>query len=154
MTSCPAAMGWDSQWFWKKAVSWDLDLGEASWFFRTWQGQGSLWTVGCMRVGWVSELRADDGRTVSIEKIVSLSPRVEKPKLKKGDKSFVPEPRELSVFRVFQIPMPMNIMNVLYIHIFTYSHFWICYISMIISNKFNRNTHIHTHTNIHIHIYK
>ena len=37
-----------------------------------------------MRIGWVSELRADDGRTVSIEKLcVSLSSRVENLNLKK-----------------------------------------------------------------------
>ncbi len=35
------------------------------------------------RVGWVSELRADDGRTVSIVEIVCLSPRVENLKVKK-----------------------------------------------------------------------
>ena len=34
------------------------------------------------RVGWVSELRADDGRAVNIEKLC-LSPRVEKLNLKK-----------------------------------------------------------------------
>ena len=33
---------------------------------------------------------------------MSLSPRVEKPKLKEGNKSFVPEPRESSVFRIFR----------------------------------------------------
>ena len=38
--------------------------------------------------------------TVSIVKIVSLSPCVKKPKLKEGNKSFVPEVRESSVFRV------------------------------------------------------
>ena len=36
----------------------------------------------CTRVCWVSELRADAGRTVSIIKIVSLSPRVENLKVK------------------------------------------------------------------------
>ena len=41
---------------------------------------------------------------------LSLSPRAEKPKLKEGNKSFVPEPRESSVFRVFRIPMRMNIL--------------------------------------------
>ena len=32
-----------------------------------------LFASGCTRVGWVSELRADAGRTVSIVKIVRLS---------------------------------------------------------------------------------
>ena len=55
------------------------------------------------RVGLVSELRADDGRTVSIEKFsLSLSLSLcRKPKLKEGNKSFVSEPRKSSVFRVF-----------------------------------------------------
>ena len=61
-----------------------------------------LWSEGVrVRVGWSSELRADDGRTVSIEKLcVSLS-ACRKPKLKEGNKSFVLGPRESSVFRVF-----------------------------------------------------
>ena len=75
-------------------------------------GQCSLWTAVRMRVVWVSGLRADDRRTVSIEKL-SLSlflSSCRKPKLKEGNKSFVPEPRESSVFRVYRIPMHMNIL--------------------------------------------
>ena len=73
-TSCPEAMGWGFRViFEKKAVSWDPNLDESSWVYemrRTWWGS--------------------DG-TVSIVKIVSLSPRVEKPKSREGNKSFVPE---------------------------------------------------------------
>ena len=59
-----------------------------------------LFAAGCACVGWVSELRADAGRTVSIVKIVSLSlSSCWKPKSQEGNKSFVPEPRESSVFR-------------------------------------------------------
>ena len=65
MTSCPEAMGRDSYGFWIKAVSWDLDLDEASWFF----GPEFVDCVVRMRLGWVSELKVDDGRTVSIEKL-------------------------------------------------------------------------------------
>ena len=42
-----------------------------------------LFAAGCARVGWVSELTADAGRTVSIVKIVSLSSRVENLQVKK-----------------------------------------------------------------------
>ena len=66
-------------------------------------GQSSYSLVGALRVV------GSDG-TVSIVRIVSLSPRVEKPKLKEGNKSFVPEPRESSVFRVFRIPMRIKIL--------------------------------------------
>ena len=45
----------------KKAVSWDFDLDKSSFF-----------AAGCECVGWVSELKANAGRTVSIVKIVSL----------------------------------------------------------------------------------
>ena len=34
MTSCLEVMGWDSWVFWKKAVSWDLDLDESSCLLR------------------------------------------------------------------------------------------------------------------------
>ena len=66
----------------KKAVSWDSGLGESS--CRLWDA---------------SRVVESDG-TVSIVKIVSLSPRVEKPKSQEeGNKSFVPEQRKSSVFR-------------------------------------------------------
>ena len=77
--------------FWKKSwdltldeVSWDLSLGEASWFLSL--GEASpVWAYGMLR-GFVGS----DG-TVSIVKIVSLSPRVEKLKVKEVNKCFVPE---------------------------------------------------------------
>ena len=55
-------------------VSWDLDLDEESWFLDLGEA-GSVMNSGVhAHVGWVSELKADDGRTVSIEKLcVSLS---------------------------------------------------------------------------------
>ena len=73
--------------FWKNAVSWDLKLDEASWFLDL--GEGSL--QDAPRV--VGSYGA-----VSILKIVSLS-SCWKPKSQEGNKSFVPEPRESSVFR-------------------------------------------------------
>ena len=79
----------------------ELRLSEL--IFWTWARPDQL--VDCrmrVRVGWVSELKADDRRTVSIEKLcVSLS-SCRKPKLKEGNKSFVSEPRESPVFRVFR----------------------------------------------------
>ena len=100
MTSCPEAMGWDSWVFWKKQLVeiWDWTKRVD---FRSSARRVQLFAAGGARVGWVSEFRADAGRTVSIVKIVSLSPRCEKPKSQEGNKSLVPEPRELSVFRVF-----------------------------------------------------
>ena len=76
MTSCPEAMDSDSWVFWKKQFveiwSWTKrvdfsDLGEAS----------AVCGVRT-RVGWVSELKADDRRTVSILEIESLSLLVSK----------------------------------------------------------------------------
>ena len=52
--------------------------------FRTWARPVQFVDCGVRTcVGWVSEMRADDGRTVSIVKIVSLFPRVENLNLKK-----------------------------------------------------------------------
>ena len=83
-------------------MSWNLRLDEASWFFGSGRGQSSLWTTGCAREHWLGQW-VESWRWTNSQhrKIVSLSPRVEKPKLKEGNKSFVPEPRESSVFRVF-----------------------------------------------------
>ena len=57
---------------------------------------------------------------------VSLS-SCRKSKLKEDNKSFVPEPRELSVFRVFRIPMRMNIMNVFTYPYISRINIWLCY---------------------------
>ena len=61
--------------FWKKAVSWDLNLEMAS-VFLSWARPGQL----CLRDAPC--VVGSDG-TVSIIKIVSLSPGVENPKVKK-----------------------------------------------------------------------
>ena len=71
MTSCPETMGWDSWVFWKKQ------------WVEIWTSTSPVGTAGCACVCWVSELRADIGRTVSIVEIVSLHPRVENLKVKK-----------------------------------------------------------------------
>ena len=92
MTSSPEAMGGGfGVIFEKNAVRWDLKLDEASWDPNL--GESS----------WVYEMRVvgSDG-TVSLVKIVSLSPRVENLKVKKVIKVSYLNYRESSVFRVFQ----------------------------------------------------
>ena len=99
MTSCLEAMGWEFWWFLKKVVSWDLNLGEASpaggyGRCRAFVGAVSWdWTLG-----WPVQLGSwlkDDVGTASIVKIVSLSPCVEKLKVKKTNKRFVPELKKI-----------------------------------------------------------
>ena len=74
-------------------------------------------------------------------KIVSLSPCVEKPKLKEGNKSFVPEPRESSVFCVFRIPIRVwtfyeDYERLIHPYICIVVS-WLCYITMALNtNKF------------------
>ena len=83
--------------FLKKAVSWDLTLDEASWDLklgeaspvcglrnaRAFVGSVSWYPDSGPRVQLGSWLKGDV-RTVSLVKIVSLSPRVEKLKVKKS----------------------------------------------------------------------
>ena len=88
-----------------------FELRRSKLIFRTWAKPMQFVDCGVRsRVGWVSELRADDGRTVSIEKLCLYISSCRKPKLKEGNKSFVSEPKESSVFPVFRIPMRMNIL--------------------------------------------
>ena len=88
--------------------------------FRTWARPVSLCSAGCARalVGSVSwELRMDEQS--ASKNCVSLS-SCRKPNLKEGNKSFVPVPRESSVFRVFRIPTRISIL-------WTYVHFTYLY---------------------------
>ena len=87
--------------FWKKA---ELRF-EPRWselIFGPGQGQSSHRSTRC--IAW------SDG-TVSIVKIVSLSPRVENPKVKKVI-SFVPELKSRQCFAYFGIPMHVNILHI------------------------------------------
>ena len=70
ITSCPEAMGWEFWWFLKKAVSWDLNLGEASWFLSL--GEAS-W--GLRDAPWFCWVRWNGQHS---QNCVSLSPRVER----------------------------------------------------------------------------
>ena len=63
-----------------------------------------------MDLGEASAVVGSDG-TVSIVKIVSLSPRVEKPKSKECNKSFVPQRQCFECF-FFRIPMHMNVLHI------------------------------------------
>ena len=83
MTSCPEAMVMDSLLFWIKAVSWDLDLDEASWFFGPEWGQSS-YGLRSVHARWLSQwVESWRWKNSQHRKIVSLSPRVENLNLKK-----------------------------------------------------------------------
>ena len=111
-------------------MSWDLKLDKASWFFGPGWGQCSV-DCGVHAHALVGSVSWSWRWTNSQQrKIVSLSLRVERPKLK-GDKSFVPEPRESSVSCVFWIPMHINIL-------WTYVHFtnpYHGYVTKIVRSK-------------------
>ena len=102
MTSCPEAMGWG---FWdlKKTVSWDLDLDEASWFFGPGWGRSSYELRG-VHTRWLSQwvenwqcTNSQHSKKLCLSLLMS-----ENLKLKKGNKSFIPEPEESrQVFWVF-----------------------------------------------------
>ena len=85
MTSCPEAIGWDSGWFWKKAVSWDPKLGEASWDLKLDEANPLRGLRDAPRVCWV---RWDGQHS---QNCVSLSLLVSEDKTQEGNKSFVPE---------------------------------------------------------------
>ena len=99
---------------WEKAESWvpasereirDSELGEAR----------RIWALRAPCVGWVESWRCKSSQH---RKIVSLSPHVEKAfKLKKVNKSFVPEP--ISSFRIpiYVYEHFMNIMSISHIRI-------------------------------------
>ena len=105
MTSCPEAMGWDFLVFWKKQFVeiWDRTKRVG---IRIWARPVQLFAARCARVCWVTELRADAGRTVSIVKIVYLSTRVENLKVKKVIKvSYLNQESR----QCFGIPMQVNV---------------------------------------------
>ena len=101
---CHAQKRWadDFGWFFKKKLSWDLKLEE----LKSEPRRVQLGLRDAPRVV------GSDG-TVSIVEIVSLFPHVEKPKSQEGNKSFVPKPRDSSVFRVFfGFPMHVNVLRI------------------------------------------
>ena len=98
--------------FWKKAVSWDLKLDEANWFLD----MGEASPVGSTRCAARGGIKWNSQQS---KNCVSLSERW-KPKSQGGNKSFVPEQRKSSVFRVFRIPMHMNIVRNRTFHVSVY----------------------------------
>ena len=85
MTPWPEAMDWEFWWFLKEAVSWDLKLGEGSpigvYGMRgAFVGSVSWLWAGQPTGGW---LKDNVGNSQHSKNCVSLSPRVEKLKVKK-----------------------------------------------------------------------
>ena len=96
MTSCPEAMGWEFGDFWKKQL------------VEIWLWAGPVQLGGGVTVG--------DVGTVSIVKIVSLSPRVENLKVQKLINVSYLNNGESSVFRIFLH------LYILHIHIWCQRH--------------------------------
>ena len=111
MTLCLEVLGRDSWVFWKKkqlVEIWDWTKRVR---IRIWARPVQLFAAGCARVCWVSELRADAERTVSIVKIVSLS-LLESLKVKKVIKvSYLNQESR----QCFGIPMHGNVFTYPYI---------------------------------------
>ena len=106
MTSYPVAMGWGFSGIFEKSSYLRFEAGRSRLIFWTWVRPVHLGLWDAPRV------MGSDG-TVSIVEIVSLSPCVEKPKSQEGNKSFVPEPRDSSVFRVFfGLSMHVNVLRI------------------------------------------
>ena len=89
----------------KKAVSWDLDLDESSCLLRGARALVESWR-------WTNSQHSRN--------CVSLS-SCRKPKSQEGNKSFVPEPRESSVFRGIAI----------YVYFYTSVYLYILYIRIL-----------------------
>ena len=91
ITSCPEAMSWG---FWdlKKALSWDLDLDEASWFSELTEarpvgvyGMPTCWLSQWVESWWCTISQHRKKLCFSLLMLKNL-------KLKKVNKCFVPEP--------------------------------------------------------------
>ena len=74
---------------------------------------------------WGAPRIVESDGTVSIVRIVSISPHVEKPKSQEGNKSFVPElPRVVSVSSVSRDSYVFEYFTYLYI---SHIRIWLCY---------------------------
>ena len=100
---------WGSEWRharerWAEDLRWFLKKKKQLVEIWGWTKRVDFWASarpGQLGVRDAPRVVGSDG-TVSILKIVSLSPSVEKTKSQEGNKSFVPEQRKSSVFRVFR----------------------------------------------------
>ena len=100
--------------FWKKAVSWDLNRDEVSWF----PNMGEARPVGSTRCTARGGVRWNSQHS---KKCVALSPRVENLKVKKEIKVSYLNYRGLSVFSsVFRIPMHMYNLLIRIFYIYEY----------------------------------
>ena len=114
MTSCSEAMGWG---FWV--------IFEKKTELRPESRRGQLGLRGAPRVVW------SDG-TVSIVKIMSVSPRVENLKVKKVIKVSYLNKESRQCFAYFEIPMHMHVLQIRTFYASVYSYIlyiriWLCY---------------------------
>ena len=111
--------------FWKKAVSWDLNLDEASWFSNL-DEASPVGSTRCAARGGVRWNRQHCKNCVSLSSCW-------KPKSQEGNKSFVPElPEVVSVSSVFRFPMHVNVLHIRIVYVsvyFTYSYY--SYLAML-----------------------
>ena len=111
--------------FLKKAVSWVSDLGEASWFSNL-DEASPMMDYGMPARCWVR------WNSQHSKNCVSLS-WCWKSKYQEGNKSFVPEQRKSSVFRVLRDSYACERFTdryILHIHMHVYishNHIWLCY---------------------------
>ena len=104
MVSCLKAMGWGFSDLKKKQWVENLDLDEASWFSELAEAR-PVWVYG-IPARWLSQwvkswrcTNSQHSKKLCLSLLMS-----ENLKLNKVNKSFVPEPRKSSAFRVFRIP--------------------------------------------------
>ena len=92
MMSCPEEMGWGFRDLKKKTVSWVLDLDGVSWFSEIAEAK-PVWVYG-MPARWLSQWveRWQCTNSQHSKKLFFSLPISENLKLKKVNKSFVPEP--------------------------------------------------------------
>ena len=107
---------------WKKAVSWDLKLDEASWFLDL----GEASPFGSTRCAARCRVRLNSQHnkncvclSLCLSLGLSLSPYVEIPKSQEGNKSFVPELKK--VVSVSWFPMYISHIHILVLF------WWLCF---------------------------
>ena len=117
MTSCPETRGWGFLVILKKSseLRFGPRGGQSSWAQRD---EPCVCWVYELRLGRLESWPKDDVGTVSIVKIVSLSLRLEKLKVKKKVKGFVPELKKVVIISGLFV-------NILHIHIFYVFVFWL-----------------------------
>ena len=120
MMSCPEAMGWDFLVILNKSNELRFGLRQSELIFQTWAKPVQFVDCGALAcIGWVSELRADDRQTVSIEKLCLSLLMSKNLNIKKVIKVSYLNQESVSCFSdSYVYERSMNIMNILYIRIF------------------------------------